>query len=155
VIFLVEAKKDEKIFTIPFRKVFEARRMIRAKKAVHFVRLFLARHMKVEEDMVSIGKGINEAIWARGIQKPPRRVKVHVLKNEEGAVFAELVGVDIKAPTKEELKKKAEKLAEKKKKLKEERKERKEKPVEKEVEEEKAEKAKAAGREAPAPESKE
>jgi large subunit ribosomal protein L31e len=145
---MVDVKKDEKIFTIPFRKVFESRRMIRAKKAAHFVRSFLARHMKVDEEKVNIGAGINRAIWARGIQKPPRRVKVHVLKNEEGAVFAELVGVDIKAPTKEELKKKAEKLAEKKKKLKEERKERKEKPVEKEAAEEKAEKAKAAGREA-------
>ena len=152
---MVEVKKEEKIFTIPFRKVYDARRMIRAKKAAHFVRSFLVRHMKVDEDKVHIGKGINENIWSRGIQKPPRRIKVHVLKNEEGAVFAELVGVDIKAPTKEELKKKAEKLAEKKKKLKEERKERKEKPVEKEAEEEKAEKAKAAGREASAPETKE
>lgn len=145
---MAEAKKEEKIFTIPFRKIYESHRMLRAKRAVHFVRAFLVRHMKVEEDKVHIGKGINEAIWMRGIQKPPRRIKVHVLKNEEGTVFAELVGVDIKPPTKEELKKKAEKLAEKKKKLKEERKERKEKPVEKEVEEEKAEKAKAAGREA-------
>jgi len=152
---MVETKKEEKIFTIPFRKIYEARRMIRAKKASHFVKIFLARHMKVDEENVKIGKGINEKIWMRGIQKPPRRIKIHVLKNEEGMVFAELVGVDIKPPTKEELKKKAEKLAEKKKKIKEERKERKEKPVEKEAEEEKAEKAKAAGREAPAPETKE
>ena len=143
---MAEAKTEEKIFTIPFRRVYEARRMIRAKKAAHFVRDFLVRHMKVSEDKVSIGKGINEAIWARGIQKPPRRIKVHVLKNEEGTVFAELVGVDIKPPTKEELKKKAEKLAEKKKKIKEERKERKEKPVEEEAKQEKEEKEKAAGR---------
>lgn len=143
---MAEAKKEEKIFTIPFRKIYESHRMLRGKRAAHFVRTFLVRHMKVSEEKVHMGKGINEAIWARGIQKPPRRIKVHVLKNEEGDVFAELVGVDIKAPTKEELKKKAEKLAEKEKKRKEERKERKEKPVEKEVEEEKAEKAKAAGR---------
>lgn len=146
---MVEAKKEEKIFTIPFRKVYEGHRMLRAKRAAHFVRAFLVRHMKVEEDKVHICKGVNEAIWARGIQKPPRRIKVHVLKNEEGTVFAELVGVDIKAPSKEELKKKAEKLAEKKKKIKEERKERKEKPVEEEAKKEKEEKEKAAGRTAP------
>jgi large subunit ribosomal protein L31e len=151
---MAEAKKEEKIFTIPFRRVYEARRMIRAKKAAHFVRAFLVRHMKVDEDKVHIGKGINEAIWARGIQKPPRRLKVHVLKNEEGTVFAELVGVDIKEPTKEELKKKAEKIAEKQKKIKEERKERKEKPVEEEAKQEKEEKAKAAGREAAVEEKK-
>jgi len=146
---MAEIKKEEKIFTIPFRTIYESHRMLRAKRAAHFVRSFLVRHMKVSEDNVRIGKGINEAIWMRGIQKPPRRIKVHVLKNEEGMVFAELVGVDITPPTKEELKKKAEKLAEKKKKIKEERKERKEKPVEKEVEEEKAEKEKAMGRAAP------
>lgn len=151
---MAEAKKEEKVFTIPFRKIFEAHRMLRAKRAAHFVRDFLARHMKVDDEKVHIGKGINEAIWARGIQRPPRKIKVHVLKNEEGSVFAELVGVEIKAPTKEELKKMAEKLAEKKKRLKEERKERKEKPVEKEAVEEKAEKAKAAGREAMPAETK-
>ncbi|MEM5814302.1 MAG: 50S ribosomal protein L31e [Candidatus Aenigmatarchaeota archaeon] len=143
---MAEAKKEEKIFTIPFRKIYECHRMLRAKRAAHFVRAFLVRHMKVDEDKVRIGKGINEAIWARGIQKPPRKIKVHVLKNEEGTVFAELVGVEIKTPTKEELKKKAEKLAEKEKKRREGRKERKEKPVEEEAKEERAEKEKAAGR---------
>ena len=130
---MAETKSEEKIFTIPFRKIFKSDRMLRGKRAAHFVRAFLVRHMKVDEENVRIGKGINEAIWMRGIQKPPRRIKVHVLKNEVGTVFAELVGVDIKAPSKEELKKKAEKLAEKKKKIKEERKERKEQEERKKI----------------------
>ena len=150
VILMAEEKKEEKVFTVPFRDVYESHRMLRAKRASKLVRSFLVRHMKTEEDRIKIGASINKAIWARGIQRPPRRVKIHVVRNEEGTVFAELVGVDIRTPSKEELNKKAEKLAEKRKKLKEQRKERKEKPVEQEVKEEKAEKARAAGREAPA-----
>ncbi len=128
--------KEEKIFTIPLRDVFEKPRTKRAKLAVNFVRNFLKRHMKSEN--VKIGASINKVVWSRGIQKPPRRVKVHALKTEAG-IYVELVGVDIKPPTEAEIKKKAEKLAEKEKKLKEARKERKKMTLEKEVQEEKKE----------------
>src|SRR3989338_334932 len=114
--------KDEKIFTIPFREVFEKSRRRRAKLAVNVVRSFLKKHMKSEE--VKIGVSINKSIWARGIQKPPRKVKVHALKTAAG-VYAELVGADIKPPTEAEIEKKAGKLTEKEKKVKEARKERK------------------------------
>ena len=126
---------DEKVFTIPLRDAFLAPRTSRAKKASTIVRQFLERHMKSED--VKIGESLNKQIWSRGIQKPPRRVKVHVVKNEEGTVFAELVGKDIKTPSKEELKKKKEKMAEKEKKVKEARKERKQTTMEKEIQDEK------------------
>ena len=128
--------KDEKIFTIPLREVFEKSRRRRAKLAVNVVRSFLERHMKSET--VKIGASINKAVWARGIRKPPRKVKVHTLKTEAG-VYAELVGADIKPPTEAEMKKKTEKLVEKEKKVKEARKERKKMTLEQEVQKEKAE----------------
>ena len=128
--------KDEKVFTIPFREVFEKSRRRRAKLAVNVVRSFLKKHMKSEE--VKIGVSINKSIWARGIQKPPRKVKVHALKTAAG-VYAELVGADIKPPTEAEIEKKAGKVTEKEKKVKEARKERKKMTLEKEVQEEKKE----------------
>ncbi len=128
--------KDEKIFTIPLREVFIKSRRRRAKLAVNVVRTFLKKHMKSEE--VKIGVSINKSIWAKGIQKPPRKVKIHALKTD-AVVYAELVGADIKPPTEAELKKKAEKLTEKEKKVKEARKERKKMTLEKEVQEEKKE----------------
>jgi len=133
-------EKEEKVFTIPLRKAYEAQRTRRAKKAISIVRQFLSKHMKSED--VKLGASINKAVWARGIQKPPRKVKIHATKNEQGTVFAEMVGVELKTPSKEELKKKAEKLAEKKRKLKEERKERKEKPPEEEAKKERPERRK-------------
>ncbi|NOZ81858.1 MAG: 50S ribosomal protein L31e [Candidatus Micrarchaeota archaeon] len=112
----------ERVYTIPLRKAFRAPRTRRAKKAIKIIREFLERHMKGE---VRIGKSINESVWARGIQKPPRRVKIHAVK-EDGVIYAELVGVEIKKPVKKEEKEKPAKER-KKKKLEEEIKEEKEK----------------------------
>lgn len=124
---------EEKIFTIPLREAFDKERQKRARNASKIVRAFILRHMKSEN--IKIGKSINEAIWKRGISKPPRKVRIHVLK-EEDIVYAELLGVDIKTPSKEEVKKKEEKKKGKKEKIKEERKERKKKTIQDEIQEE-------------------
>jgi large subunit ribosomal protein L31e len=124
---------EEKIFTIPLREAYDKPRTTRAKIAVNIVKDFLKKHMKSEK--INIGKSINEEMWKRGIQKPPRRVRVHALK-EEDIVYSELLGVDIKTPSKEEVKKKEEKKKEKKEKIKEDRKERRKKTIQEEIEEE-------------------
>jgi len=124
---------EEKIFNIPLRDAFERPRTRRAKIATDIVRKFLTRHMKSEN--IKIGNSINKEIWKRGIQKPPRKIRIHVLK-EENTVYAELLGVEIKTPSKEELKKKEEKKKEKKEKIKEERKERRKRTIQEEIEEE-------------------
>lgn len=124
---------EEKIFNIPLRDAFERPRTRRAKVATKIVRNFLVRHMKSEN--IKIGNSINQEIWKRGIQKPPRKIRIHALK-EEDIVYAELLGVEIKTPSKEELKKKEEKKKEKKEKIKEERKERRKRTIQEEIEEE-------------------
>ena len=73
-----DKKKQEKLYTIPLRAAFDAPRTKRAKKAVRIVQGFLMRHTKVED--VKIDSSVNEAIWERGIQKPPRKIKVKVTK---------------------------------------------------------------------------
>ncbi len=125
---------EEKIFTIPLRKAFRSERTTRAKKAMSLIKDFLERHMKAEE--IKIGKSINDSVWSRGIQKPPRRVRIHATK-EGDVVFAELLGVEIKKPTAEDVKKREEKEEKKEEKIKEERKERKKKTLEEEIKEEK------------------
>ena len=116
---------EERVFTIPLRKAFLKERTKRARKSIDIIRSFLERHMKGE---VKIGTSINESVWARGMQKPPRRIRVHAVKEKidnMDVILSELVGVNIKKPTAEEIKKKQEKEKEKEKKKKEERKERK------------------------------
>ena len=108
---------EEKIFTIPLREAFSRGRTHRAQDASKLVREFLIKHMKSEN--VKIGSSINENLWKRGIQNIPRKVRVHAVK-EEDIVYAELLGVEIKTPSKEEIKKKEEKKKQKKEKIKEE-----------------------------------
>ena len=85
-----KSKKEEKkeiIYTIPLREAFKTPKTRRARKAVNVVRDFLIRHTKTEN--IKIDASLNEALWERGIQKPPRRVKVKAIK-EEGRVTAML-----------------------------------------------------------------
>lgn len=124
---------EEKVFNIPLREAFVLQRSKRARNASKIVREFLVKHTKTEN--INIGKSINDAIWKSGIQNPPRKVRVHTIK-EEDIVYAELLGVEIKTPSKEELKKKKEKKKEKKEKIKEERKERRKKTIQEEIKEE-------------------
>ncbi|OGI12072.1 50S ribosomal protein L31e [Candidatus Micrarchaeota archaeon RBG_16_36_9] len=124
---------EEKIFTIPLREAYDKPRTTRAKKATNIVRDFLKKHMKSEN--IKLGKSINEAIWKRGIQKPPRRVRIHAVK-EGDIIYTELLGVEIKTASKEEIKKKEAKKEQKKEKIKEDRKERKKKTIQEEMQEE-------------------
>ena len=77
----------ERIYTIPLGKVWAWRRN-RAARAVRVLRNFITRHMKAQE--VIIGDDVNEEIWRRGLQKPPRRIRVRAEKDSEGKVTVSL-----------------------------------------------------------------
>ncbi len=123
---------DEKIYTIPMRKAYRGVKTRRAKKAITIIKEYLIRHMKVEE--VKIGKTINESVWARGIQKPPRKVRIHATLDNKTA-YAEMIGTDIVTPSAKETKEKVKKQKEKREKIKEDRKERKKISIEEELDE--------------------
>ena len=121
---------EEKIFTVPLRDVFDKARTHRAHNASKVVRQFLVRHMKSQK--IKIGGSINKSLWARGMQKPPRRIRIHAIK-EEDTVYSEILGVDIKTPSKEDLAKKEKKKKDKRDKIKEERKERRKMSIQDEI----------------------
>lgn len=75
---------DERIYVIPLAKARKGPRNKWAKKAVRYTREFMERHFKPEALVIS--QEVNEAIWARGIQKPPRKIKVRATKNIDGLV---------------------------------------------------------------------
>lgn len=77
---------EEKIYTISLRHVWVVTpRGKRAPRAVRDVRDFVARHMKAEE--VAISNEVNEVIWSRSINKPPRKITVRAVKDKEGKVI--------------------------------------------------------------------
>ncbi len=82
----------ERLYTIPLGKAYEAVRKKRAKRAVNLVKTFIIRHMKVEDEAeLTIDTALNEYLWTRGIEKPPRRVRVRATKDREGVVKVFLV----------------------------------------------------------------
>ncbi len=73
---------DEVILTVPIRKIKKrVPRWKRAPRAARFVHEWIARQARAEE--VVIGTDVNEKIWERGIEKPPSKLRVKVLVEEE------------------------------------------------------------------------
>ncbi len=86
----------ERVYNVPLRKGYMKAPMYRrTKKAVNTLRTFVARNMKVSEDDVKLGKYVNLELWKHGIKNPPHHIKVNVKKDDEGDVFAELVGAPV------------------------------------------------------------
>ena len=79
---------DERIYIIPLAKARRGPRNKWAKKAIRYLREFMERHFKPESLVIS--QEVNEAIWARGIQKPPRKIKIRATKNIDGLVVCYL-----------------------------------------------------------------
>lgn len=81
----IDTRKLERIYTIPLRKAFDYLRTRRTERAVKLVREFAAKHMKVELENVRISEGVNSLLWRDSIEKPPRRLKVRVVREGEMA----------------------------------------------------------------------
>ncbi|KAF5412254.1 MAG: 50S ribosomal protein L31e [Candidatus Methanogasteraceae archaeon] len=82
--------EKEQIYTIPLRSVKMVPRWKRSNRAMREVRTYLMKHMKTDEASVKLDRTINEAIWRRGGEKPPRRIRVRAVRFEDGIVEAEL-----------------------------------------------------------------
>ena len=46
--------------------------------------------MKIDEESLKISNEVNEHLWSRGIQKPPRKIRVRAIKDNEGIVTVRL-----------------------------------------------------------------
>ncbi len=85
-----EQKMEEltRTYVVPLGIAFEAPPYRRAKVAIRMIKEFTKRHMKATE--VSIEEDVNEAIWARGIRHPPRRIRLEMERDEDGLVSVRL-----------------------------------------------------------------
>jgi len=87
---------EERIYTIPLRRAWISPRKKRAPRAMRMVTSFIQRHMKVEtgakageeeeKGRLVISNEVNEKLWSRGIEKPPRNIRVRAVKDKEGTV---------------------------------------------------------------------
>jgi len=91
----VEAEEgivEEKIYTVPLGRAWISPRKDRAPKAIRILKSFIERHMKPES--IILTEEVNERIWRRGVEKPPRRIRIRALKDEDGKVSVRLAEGD-------------------------------------------------------------
>jgi len=77
---------EERVYTVPLERAWISPRKKHSPRAVRMIRIFVMKHMKADSDSVKITNEVNEAVWSRGIEKPPRKIRVRVTKDAEGIV---------------------------------------------------------------------
>ena len=65
-------------------KGLEHTRFKRAPRAIQIIRDEVIRHLKVlPEEEIYIDPSVNEKIWERGIENPPRKIRLTVIRHDE------------------------------------------------------------------------
>ena len=88
---------EERFYTIPLSRALVRPPKKRAPRAMQLIKIFVTKHMKLamkvseeeeEEELpqLVISKEVNEKVWDRGIEKPPRKIKVRITKDKDGNV---------------------------------------------------------------------
>jgi large subunit ribosomal protein L31e len=88
---------EERIYTIPLARALVRPPKKRAPRAMQLIRAFVTKHMKLEmrveeeeekEELpkLVISNDVNEKVWGKGIEKPPRKIRVRAAKDKDGNV---------------------------------------------------------------------
>jgi large subunit ribosomal protein L31e len=96
---------EERIYTIPLGKAWIMPPRKRSPRAMRMLRAFVVKHMKLEakkeeeeeEEEIArlvISNEVNERVWARGVEKPPRKIRIRAAKDKEGNVTVYLAEGD-------------------------------------------------------------
>nr|MDO8086241.1 50S ribosomal protein L31e [Candidatus Sigynarchaeum springense] len=75
---------EERKYIVPLSRAYASPPKYRAKKAIIILREFFKRHMKPTE--LVILPEVNDEIWSRSIERPPRKLKIRATKSIEGKV---------------------------------------------------------------------
>jgi large subunit ribosomal protein L31e len=97
---------EERIYTVPLAKAWIMPPNKRTPRAVRMLKNFIVKHMKLEAkkegeteeeeepSKLVISNEVNERMWTRGIEKPPRKIRVRAAKDKEGNVTVYLAEGD-------------------------------------------------------------
>lgn len=96
---------EERIYTIPLGKAWIMPPRKRTPRAMRMIRAFLTKHMKLgakkegeeeeeEPSKLIITNEVNEKVWERGVEKPPRKIRVRAAKDKDGNVTVYLAEGD-------------------------------------------------------------
>ena len=69
-------------YIVPLQRAYEKPRTRRSNVAVKEVFDFLFKHTRKKKEDIIIAKEVNEYIWKRGIEKPPRKVAISIRQKD-------------------------------------------------------------------------
>ncbi len=96
---------EERIYTVPLGKAWIMPPRKRTPRAMRMLRAFVTKHMKLgakkeeeeeEEEPATlvITNEVNEKLWERGVEKPPRKIRIRATKDKEGNITVYLAEGD-------------------------------------------------------------
>src|SRR5918996_6257565 len=74
-----------RIYTINLGKAWLTPRYRRTDRVVNMIRGFAEKHMK--SNVVKLDQELNRHVWKKGKANPPRRLRVRMMKDEDGIVI--------------------------------------------------------------------
>jgi len=90
----------ERVYTVPLTITRNVPKTKRAPRAIKEIKEFITKHMAEESSEEDEEKGekkgvwldskLNEMIWSRGIEKPPRKIRVKAIRFEDGLIEVSL-----------------------------------------------------------------
>ena len=97
---------EERIYTVPLERAWIMPPRKRSPRAMRMLKSFMIKHMKLqarkqgegeeeeEPKRLIISNEVNQKIWGRGIEKPPRKIRVRAAVDKEGDVTVYLAEGD-------------------------------------------------------------
>src|SRR5919109_1636044 len=77
-----------RVYTINLGKAWISPQHRRTDRVINMIREFATKHMKSDE--IKLEQELNRQIWSRGKTNPPRKVRVKMVKDEDGVVTVSL-----------------------------------------------------------------
>jgi large subunit ribosomal protein L31e len=77
-----------RVYTINLGRAWLTPEHKRTDRVINMIREFATKHMKSDE--IKLEQDLNRQIWSRGKTHPPRKVRVKMVKDEDGVVTISL-----------------------------------------------------------------
>jgi len=77
-----------RVYTINLGRAWLTPEHKRTDRVINMIREFATKHMKSDE--IKLEQDLNRQIWTRGKTNPPRKVRVKMVKDEDGVVTVSL-----------------------------------------------------------------
>ena len=80
---------EERVYTLPLDHAWIAPIKKRTPRAVRILREYIRKNMGGERILIT--SEVNEELWCRGIENPPRKIRIRAIKDNENVVRVDLV----------------------------------------------------------------